>query len=576
MAIIGFMYMGALAANEMDNDPHAKGYRIPTEQEKQWFIDNSTSIESVGLTDLAITRINEYRIEKGLGTLPTGLNKVSLAQTALPDNVDNSKLSYFPPVSSQGNLNCCAAFSTTYYQFSYMANFANKTAANSDNNRFSTKWTFDFVNGGGNNGTNFTDTYMILKKNGCASLKDMPYDTNCTQWSTSAAVWRAALNNRIDQIGSLGLLRTDTELANLKRFLVNGYIIAFSTSIGNWQYIKIKDDPATAADDAWVGKNVVAWTKGGCDHAMTIVGYNDNIWTDINGNGKVDSGEKGALRIVNNWGTGYEDGGFCWIAYDALIKQSKVAGYTNALKDNLIIETAWCTVKPNYAPKLIGQFTLRHAKRNQIAVRIGYSDLSRTTPAATWDNEALNEKGGALSFNGTTSAVDGTFCLDFTGLVDSFALANGTTYRWYCIVKDSVNDGSALTIKDFSVIDTKANKTVASSNSFPTTADGTTVTWYADLALSAPTRLEHSAGAEAESPIGISCLGNKIRLTGNGTAATVSLKTVAGRKIFERNVLPSRAGFDCILPQTVLEGIYVCTVVPASGKSLSKTLVLTK
>ncbi len=40
-------------------------------------------------------------------------------------------------------------------------------------------------------------------------------------------------------------------------------------------------------------------------HAMTIVGYNDAVWTDINSNGVIDAGEKGAFRIANSWGTGW-------------------------------------------------------------------------------------------------------------------------------------------------------------------------------------------------------------------------------------------------------------------------------
>ena len=457
----------------------ANGYRMPTPEESRWFAENATKIENVVPNDLGKARIADYAARAGRHSLSK-----SAAAAALPDYVDNSKLPFFPPVASQGGLNCCAAFSTTYYQFSHMANMANNTPATSDAFRTSTKWTFPFVNDGGNNGTNFTATYMILMKNGGATLKDIPYDDNCTQWSTLGTVWRTALDRRIDQIGTLGLLRTDTELANLKKFLNNGYVIAFSTSIGNWQYIKIKDDPATTADNAWVGKNIVAWTKGGCDHAMCMVGYNDNIWCDINNNGQVDAGEKGAIRIVNSWGPGFEDNGFTWIAYDALTKQTKVPGYVNDQKDNLVVETAWCTVKPQYTPRLVGYFTLRHAMRNQIVAKLGYSTTDKTVPDVTLDNEALNAKGGPLAFDGTTNAIEGTFCLDFTDLINANSLINGTTYRWYLQVTDKTNDGVPCTIKNFSITDTKTNKTVASGNAFPGTVDGATFTCYADLALS--------------------------------------------------------------------------------------------
>ena len=51
---------------------------------------------------------------------------------------------------------------------------------------------------------------------------------------------------------------------------------------------------------------------------MTLVGYNDNLWIDVNGNNTVDTGEMGAFKIANSWGEGYGNDGFMWIAYDAL------------------------------------------------------------------------------------------------------------------------------------------------------------------------------------------------------------------------------------------------------------------
>ena len=141
-------------------------------------------------------------------------------------------------------------------------------------------------------------------------------------------------------------------MTSLKQVLANGYVVGFSTSITDWKLIKIKQSSSSSVNNSYVGKDIVAWTTGGCDHAMTIVGYDDRIWADINGNGVVDSGELGALRIANQWGTSYEDHGYMWIAYDALTKQSKVPGYVNSSKGDLIVETKWITVKPNYSRSL--------------------------------------------------------------------------------------------------------------------------------------------------------------------------------------------------------------------------------
>ena len=61
-------------------------------------------------------------------------------------------------------------------------------------------------------------------------------------------------------------------------------------------------------------------------HEFTIVGYDDTIECDINGNNKIDPGETGAFKIVNSWGTGWGDKGFVWVMYDAVRKESAVKG----------------------------------------------------------------------------------------------------------------------------------------------------------------------------------------------------------------------------------------------------------
>ena len=53
-------------------------------------------------------------------------------------------------------------------------------------------------------------------------------------------------------------------------------------------------------------------------HALTVVGYNDNICCDVNGNGKIEASEKGAFKIANSWGTGWGNSGYIWVLYDAL------------------------------------------------------------------------------------------------------------------------------------------------------------------------------------------------------------------------------------------------------------------
>ena len=74
-------------------------------------------------------------------------------------------------------------------------------------------------------------------------------------------------------------------------------------------------------------EQVIYQNKVGYDsmnHALTIVGYDDDIEYDINGDGKIDKKtEKGAFKIASSGGEYWGDNGFKWIMYDALYRESQ-------------------------------------------------------------------------------------------------------------------------------------------------------------------------------------------------------------------------------------------------------------
>src|SRR4029079_6118567 len=119
--------------------------------------------------------------------------------------------------------------------------------------------------------------------------------------------------------GKVADVDTDAGLGQVKQLLVNGYVLNFATYVYSWNWKAIGNDPSTTADDAFVGKQCAYSVNGASGgHSMTIVGFNDDIWVDINGDGLITPNEKGALRIANSWGTGWGESGFCWLAYDAI------------------------------------------------------------------------------------------------------------------------------------------------------------------------------------------------------------------------------------------------------------------
>jgi len=222
--------------------------------------------------------------------------------------------------------------------------------------------------------------------------------------------------------------------------LLDGEVLTFPTYVYSWQYTTIKDDTSTTEDDAFRGKDIAYWVNGSQGgHMMTIVGYSDSIWTDINNNGVVDAGEKGALRIANSWGTGWEEGGFCWLAYDALREQSAVAGgpVSSARTPGILGYGVFSiAVKYNYVPSLLGVFTVWHQRREQLGITLAGSNGTAWTPGA------LQFQGGPYAFDGTAVACEGTFVFDFTDVFQQATSASDLYELWVTDDGDLSNSAS--------------------------------------------------------------------------------------------------------------------------------------
>jgi PKD repeat protein len=373
-----------------------------------------------------------------------------------------------------------------YYVFTHMNALVYdldvKAGGAGDNNFiFSPKFTYNMVNGGSDDGSWMSSGWAIGKKHGCAVWAQWPYDTNFRAWPLTAEIYRNALNWRVDTQGTVSSCGTETGLGNLKTLLANGYVLSFATDIYGWQYKAIGNDPNMEADDAFVGKNACYYcVTSSSGHGMTVVGYNDDIWIDINGNGTVDAGEKGALRICNSWGNTWQDGGFVWLAYDALKTTSAVANGPSANRVAAWWYDAayWITAKKGYAPKATAEFKLNHLKRDQLRVRLGIGETSSSTPTVTWlPATLLYNAGGAYAFNGTTTACDGVFVFDFTDILPPL----DQTKRWFVGVHDNAA-GDAATLKTFKIVN-HADESVVCDD-LPKTADAAEVFAWVEYARS--------------------------------------------------------------------------------------------
>ncbi len=245
----------------------------------------------------------------------------------LPTSVDLSTSPYFPAIGNQGSIGSCVSWATTYYQFTYEAHKLNNIVTTSENT-YSPTWTFNLTNGGLNAASFFTDAYNVLINHGALTMKDMPYNSNNYDysWSTDTDAMIKALNTRASSIGHVGILTSGATITNNKdsnlnvvKSLLNSGKVLMVRGAANFQLMNWSYKNRYGSTNEYVAYRASNSADG---HAMTIVGYDDNVCCDVNGNGTIEECERGAFKMVNSYGTSWKNGGSVWVLYDALNKVS--------------------------------------------------------------------------------------------------------------------------------------------------------------------------------------------------------------------------------------------------------------
>lgn len=245
-------------------------------------------------------------------------NDRSLAAVTFPSSVDNSSSVYFPSIGNQGEMNSCAGWSTTYYQYTYEVNKMLGVQTTSSN-AYSPSWTYNYINGGVNAPTYLNSAYDVLKNHGAMKLSDYAHSpqlaTYSFSWSTNTQKMVDALRYRVYRY--YVNCSSSYDLYNVKNELSNGKIGVIWTNSDGWTTSN------TSNGDTVIIKGS-SYGNGG--HFMTIVGYDDNVTTTYNG-----ATFTGAFKLANSWGTEATwpagNNGFIWVAYDALNASSLLGNW---------------------------------------------------------------------------------------------------------------------------------------------------------------------------------------------------------------------------------------------------------
>ncbi len=337
----------------------------------------------------------------------------------LPVSLDNSQLKYFRGIIDQGQNMTCEQASGVSYLFGYEINRKRDVSAAVAENQYPEKYTYNYMNGGDrDNGVSFFYSWDEIKKQGHPTVDRYPPNDTLGSfgWMSGYDRYLSGMKNRLKQVYSIPV-NTEEGILTLKHFLFDhldgstaGGIAVFGCSslfTDNLVYI-----PAGSPE---AGKGILTSFFPLATHGMTLVGYNDSIHVDlngdglytndldINGDGRIDpkDWEFGAWRVANSYGSYWEDGGYIWIMYHAMALDydEGMPGWTS---NKGVWNSSVYTLEPaiDYTPLLTVKSLMSHTDKKSLSVRAGIAaNPLKQFPEHILEFPIWNHQGGSHPLN---------------------------------------------------------------------------------------------------------------------------------------------------------------------------------
>lgn len=334
-------------------------------------------------------------------------------EISLPVSVDNTVLKYFPEVFNQGSNNSCSQASGVRYVYSYEVNRLLDRDAADPANVFCYHFTWNFLNDGENQGSHAFLGYDLMKECGALNMVQMPDQAYSyaqqTQWLSGYQTYIDAMSYRVESYSKINL-KTREGLDRLRRYLydhgdgsASGGVVTISYKTDDWGY-KVYTGPRST-DIRWTV------TKEGVDgpHAITVVGYDDTVEYDFNGDGVISDDERGALIFINSWGEDWGTRGRCYLPYSVVLADPKNDGLSESDAD------AYMVVPSFESPAIVFKVKLQYNRRNELSVMLGAADgAGAILPVYEMTPTLLNNQGGANPMQGYNASEDMeiAFCFD--------------------------------------------------------------------------------------------------------------------------------------------------------------------
>ncbi len=498
----------------------ATGALEMTEEERKEFLENTPEIVDVKLNEKGLALVKEALGEKSkqLDTIdPVGIGEEVVtdedaeaaavqSEDILPVSVDVSANNTFPPIGNQGQSSSCTAWANAYYMMTNnLANVRGWDAKHNSAYWISPKWVYNLITVSEQKknsekyigaGTNTISALRVLCEHGAPFYYELgdpdTSEDNWRNWEMKSDIWERALKNKMENYSWIDVFnqeKTDISLVNLKKTLLNGYVVTFSTCFNEWAS-QTGNPMATVVDIGNGGlgsigekvccivrKELIKEDDNLGYHTMTVVGYDDTIGIDVDGDGSVDT--RGALKIANSHGMGYANNGYIWLAYDALRPVSEVRQLANLSRRTAINDDWFYYLKPKkqYTPLLLAEVTMQTRSRQQIKLDFGISknitetiQTSRRVNGISYDDIRRTypfyhskEENFLYNFSGGETLEEGTFVFDLTPLVKKFWVQNSQNVinkksnHFYIQLSDSVADNYATSLIKVKLIDRIGN-----------------------------------------------------------------------------------------------------------------------
>lgn len=393
--------------------------------------------------------------------------------SVLPSSVDLSTDTAFPCIDTQGSIGSCTAWATTYYQFTYEVNKLRNAAAkelvngeyvNINENVYSPTWTYNYINGGADNGSKTSDAYRVLRYQGAMNLADMPYDVSSydfDEWSDDIEKLTEALKYRITYSTYYG--SNTSNITKIKEQLANGHVGVITTYSKGWVIEQNSD-----------GEYAIVCGSSDGGHAVAVVGYDDNFQITVNGVTLT-----GAFKLANSWGENYSkhNNGYIWVAYDALnATSSHGTAWQNGLKtrvgnaydSSMRVEIFKANNPVTFATAYECDVTFagyaEYVSTQKYDISIYAADSSSVTKSNSykkWDCEILNSKTAA-----SYTTPPKILVFDFFAPGTTVNVGDYLTSNWTILLDDTSTSGTETIAMRTRVIDNFGNMIAPNTYSY--------------------------------------------------------------------------------------------------------------